>query len=196
MLRLAACVASFALFGAAGAPYANAQSARPRAERPARPKPAATPKAALPPKRGKTSKLKRLNRDTVRATNDILETYIKAKDARYQGRPGSWTFKVDGVELMVITDERADRMRIISPVVEAKDLDQAVLIAMLQANFDRALDAKYSIYQDAVWAVYTHPLSPTTKEQFDSASRQVAQLVKTFGTTFSSLDIVFGAGQP
>ncbi len=146
-------------------------------------------KAARKPR---PSKLKRLNRDTVRATNDIFESYIKAKDPAFTGRAGSWSFKVDGIELAVITDERADRMRIIAPVVEVADLDKDVLITMLEANFDRALDAKYSVWRGAVWAVYTHPLSPTTKEQFDSAARQVAQLVRTFGTTYSSLDIVFG----
>ena len=66
---------------------------------------------------------------------------------------------------------------------------------MLEANFDRALDAKYSIYQDVVWSVYTHPLGELTVEQFKDALNQVARLSQNFGGSYTSTDWIFGDGE-
>ncbi len=44
-----------------------------------------------------------------------------------------------------------------------------------------------------VCAAYIHPLSPLRPEEVYSALRQVAELVKTFGTTYSSGELVFRA---
>lgn len=142
----------------------------------------------------KPKKLNKLKRDAVRADNSILHEYIKGMGKDVKGQTGSWSFKFEGMEVMVVTDERADRMRVISPIIEVKDASRDVLLKLLEANFDRALDAKYSVYKGAVWAVYTHPLSPITKGEFVSAVKQVVALVKNYGTTYASLDVVFGGG--
>lgn len=48
-----------------------------------------------------------------------------------------------------------------------------------------------------VYAAYIHPLSPLRPEEVQSAVRQVAELVKIFGATYSSGELLFGAlGQP
>lgn len=143
-------------------------------------------------KSSKGRKLKKIVREVQRMDNVRLGESIKGLDKKMSGTSGRWSFEVDGVEMMVITDERADRMRIIAPIVSAEKLDRDALVMLLEANFDRALDPKYTIWQDVIWATYTHPLSPLTKAQFRSAAKQVAALKNTFGSTYSSMDIVFG----
>ena len=39
-----------------------------------------------------------------------------------------------------------------------------------------------------------HPLSTLTESDLQSAVKQVAALRTTYGTTYSSMDIVFGGG--
>ena len=63
---------------------------------------------------------------------------------------------------------------------------------MLEANFDKALDPKYSIYKGVVWSAFTHPLSELTVEQFKDALKQVVRLADNFGGSFTSTDFVFG----
>jgi hypothetical protein len=137
-------------------------------------------------------KLMRIHRDVARMDNDRLGQLIHSVGRNVEGGRGQWSFHLDGVELMVVTDEGADRMRIISPVAKADKLSREELATLLEANFDRALDAKYTLWRGLVWAVYTHPLAPLTKYQFSSAARQVAALSQNFGTTYSSSAPVFG----
>ena len=100
--------------------------------------------------------------------------------------------------LMVITDENANRMRIMMPIQpfdpeKAEDL-QTALIA-LHANYDRALDARYAISDGFLWSAFIHPLGSLTEEDLDSALRQVQTLRKNTGTTYSSGALIFGGGQ-
>ena len=94
--------------------------------------------------------------------------------------------------LLVITDERNNRMRVFTPIVEEGDASPAQMARMLKANFHSALDAKYSIYEGFVVSVFTHPLRELTESQLLDAMRQVAKLAETYGTTYSSTDLIFG----
>ena len=89
---------------------------------------------------------------------------------------------------------RLDRMRILSPVSKAADIPADLLKRLMQANFDTALDARYAIARDVVWATYIHPLSTLHDRQFISAIGQTVNLALTFGTTFSSGAMNFGGG--
>jgi len=113
---------------------------------------------------------------------------------RYSGGDGQWQFQVADVEVLMVTDERADRMRIMAPVANAVDLDATELRTLLEADFDRALDAKYAIWRGAVWAVFVHPLSSLTRVEFHGAVAQVFTLTQTYGASFSSTEFVFGGG--
>lgn len=53
-------------------------------------------------------------------------------------------------------------------------------------NFDTALDARYAITNELVWAVYIDPLSPLDRERLADAALQVWTAAATFGTTFPS----------
>lgn len=111
-----------------------------------------------------------------------------------QGQMGNWQFLMRERPVMIITDPGANRMRIMSPVVEEKDLEKEHFKIMMEANFDRALDAKYALYDSIVWTVFTHPLEELTSEQFKDAMEQVVKLSETFGGSYTSTDFVFGGG--
>lgn len=108
------------------------------------------------------------------------------------GEAGNWSFTYLGVDMILLTDAEYDRMRILAPIADARTLDRAQLRTLLEADFDRALDARYALFKDRVFGVYVHPLRSLSKEQLISALRQVASLYQTYGTSFSSMDIGFG----
>lgn len=126
--------------------------------------------------------------------NERLGALILRIDGNVEGRPGFWRATVAGRAITVITDENADRMRIISPVAQADELEPALLFRLLQANFDTALDARYSIAQRVLWSLFLHPLGSLSDEQFLTAIGQVVNLAATFGTTYSSGGLTFGGG--
>jgi len=125
-------------------------------------------------------------------TNEKMQKILYREAENVEGEVGRWQFLFQEKPLMILTDENANRMRIMSPVIEEKDLEEDQYKLMLEANFDRALDAKYSIYEGVVWSVFTHPLGELTVEQFKDAMKQVAALSGNFGTTYNSTDFLFG----
>jgi len=126
--------------------------------------------------------------------NKRLGELIKRIDDSAQGKPGLWRFIVEGREVTVITAEKANRMRIIVPIAPAEKLSNEKLIRMMQANFDSALDARYSIAKDIVWSVFLHPLRELGDEEFLSGVGQAVNLALTYGEGYSSGALIFGGG--
>jgi len=93
-----------------------------------------------------------------------------------------------------VWDSAANRMRLMSPVAEVGMLSEALMFRMLQANYDSALDARYATAQGVVWSVFIHPLSSLDEEFLISAIRQVHIAAETFGSTFSSGELIYGGG--
>jgi len=125
---------------------------------------------------------------TVKQMGKILKQETKITE----GKEGIWTVEYANHLVMIVTDEKANRMRVFSPIVAREDVNEAALEKMLEANFHSALDAKYSIWEGVVISVYTHPLQQLSEAQFTDAIQQVVRLVETFGTTFSSTEFIFG----
>ena len=126
--------------------------------------------------------------------NKKIEEIIKKEATEVEGPLGNWQFLYGERLVLIITDETNNRMRIFAPVIAESDLESGQLKKMLEANFHSALDAKYSLYESYVISVFTHPLKELTDEQFLDAMRQVVILADTFGTTYSSTDLIFGGG--
>jgi hypothetical protein len=126
--------------------------------------------------------------------NERLQVLIEGVADHLEGRPGYWRFTVHDYAASVITDEKADRMRIIVPVAEIKDMDKAQLMRLMQANFDSALDARYSIAKGVLWSAFIHPLSELSDHQFIDGLAQAVNLAATYGTTYSSGALIFGGG--
>jgi hypothetical protein len=118
----------------------------------------------------------------------ILDSYL----TDIQGQPGFWRGMRDEVQLFVLCDDTHDRMRIMAPIGELEELKSDVLQLLLQANYDRALDAKYAMRGQEVWSVSVHPLATLAPDDFASFLDQVVRLVKNTGSTYASSDLVFG----
>ncbi len=127
--------------------------------------------------------------------NAKMGAILQEEATKVEGQAGAWQVSYGQRLLLVITDETNNRMRIFSPVIEEKDLQEGQIRKMLEANFHSALDAKYSLYEGYVVTVFTHPLKELTEEQFIDALRQVVILADTFGTTYNSTDMIFNPGQ-
>lgn len=127
-------------------------------------------------------------------TNEKMEKIIKKEAVEVDGQLGNWQLLYGERLVLIITDEKNNRMRVFAPVIAETDLESGQLEKMLEANFHSALDAKYSLYENYVISVFTHPLKELTDDQFIDAMRQVVVLADTFGTSYSSTDLIFGGG--
>ena len=128
-------------------------------------------------------------------TNEKMGKILESVADSIQGNNGQWQFKIKETYFMCITDANHNRMRIISPITEAIKLTEDLKSAALVANFHTALDVKYAIADDVLWSVFIHPLKELSEAQVIDAVKQVYGANITFGTTFSSTDLVFPGNQ-
>ena len=110
-------------------------------------------------------------------------------------RKGFWRFSVEGASVIVVGDDEHDRLRILVGIQSSKKLTQAELKTITQSNFDSALDARYAISQDILWAIYVHPLKSLASRQFISAVGQTVNLAVSYGDGNSSGGILFEGGK-
>ncbi len=158
-------------------PGSTAEEVQP--ERPAEPPPA--PRASGPA-------------PGVAMNNHYLDQTLRAFAEDIEGGEGRWLLTWYDVDMLVVSDEAADRMRVMALVDDAEALDRDQLQFLLEVNFDRALDAKYAIWQKQVWATFVHPLSWLTADELKAGMRQVISLNRTYGTEFSSTGMTFAPG--
>ena len=133
-----------------------------------------------------------LNSDPMTAQR--LGELIRRIDEDAEASGPTWTFRVADLEVTVIYDVDADRMRIIIPIGPAEDIPIEELVRVMQANFDSALDARYAIANDMLWGTFIHPLSELSDEEFLVGLGETANVVLTYGTTYSSGLFIFGGG--
>lgn len=124
--------------------------------------------------------------------NTVLQDIIQKNADTLGGVTGNWKFIYKETPMLCVTDETNNRMRIIAPITESDNLDKDLLLDSLTANFHSALDVKYAISNGILWSVYIHPLKELSNEQVESAISQVYYAARTFGTTFSSTELIFG----
>ena len=103
----------------------------------------------------------------------------------------TYQFLIKDVMLICIFDENANRMRIVSPIIEREKIGEEELLNALVANFHSALDVKYALSDEVIWSVFIHPLKQLTEEQVIDAIKQVYTAAITFGGSYSSTNLVF-----
>ncbi len=123
-----------------------------------------------------------------------LEALIDGEGEDVHGGEGSWEFSHEGVRMACLTDLHFDRMRVIAPIVRVDDLEDDQRDAMLEANFHTALDARYAFSGGVVYSAFIHPLSALSEGELRAAISQVAELVRSFGSSYSSGVLMFGPG--
>ena len=124
-------------------------------------------------------------------TAERLKELITQEADSVQSQNNMVQFKFNDALLLCIYDENANRMRIISPIVERSALEEKDLLNILVANFHSALDVRYALSDEIIWSVYHHPLKQLSDEQVVDAIQQVYAAALTFGNTFSSTGMVF-----
>jgi hypothetical protein len=103
-------------------------------------------------------------------------------------------FRYQGMNMYLISDVNHDRMRIITPLADYSALSREQIDRSLEANFHTALDARYALGNDVLYAAYIHPLSELSSGQIKSAVAQVFNLAATFGGDYSSGLLRYGGG--
>jgi len=162
------------------APFAYGQTDTPKA-----------PKQKNAPSIKKPESVEREGSMTIKSMDRIvrlLDTNTKSP------RAGVWQLKIEKTQVFIVTDTKANRMRIMVPVRKAEGLSIEELQRITQANFDTALDSRYAIARKLLWAVYIHPLSELHSRQFIKGIGQTVNLALTYGKTFSSGLLSYGGG--
>ena len=103
-------------------------------------------------------------------------------------------FRFAEVPMIMVYDNSADRMRIISPIAKLEELEEGELLRTMQANFASALDVRYAVSSGTMWSAFLHPISQLTSPMVVSAIQQVAAANLTFGTEYTSTGMTFGGG--
>ena len=101
-------------------------------------------------------------------------------------------FEFQGVCLILVYDENADRMRVISPICDQGECGPGAVEKAMEANFHTALDARYALSKGVVWSAFIHPLSSLDEDLLVSAIQQVAVAKATFGDEYTSGKWAFG----
>ncbi len=120
------------------------------------------------------------------------------KVSRIQRRSeGVWTFHYEASECLIMTDEKANRMRIVS-LLDSRPLQQQSRkpSRLLQANWHEALDVKFCYDQEGqLWIAFMHPLSLLTPVELDSALEQIGRVAAGYPGGLHSTDFTF-TGEP
>lgn len=127
-------------------------------------------------------------------TIDDIEVIIGRLDADYERNGDTLLFVFAEYELLLVSDPQADRMRIMVPINDAAGLDAKELLRLMQANFDSALDARYAIANDILWGTFIHRLSTLSEIDLLSGIGQTINIADSFGTSYSSGELVYGGG--
>lgn len=123
-----------------------------------------------------------------------MDEIVRRLDKGAVREANGWKFKIAEVAVMIVADETHNRMRILVPIRKVDGLDAAELMRLMQADFDSALDARYAVAHEILWSAFIHPLSALHDGQFISAIGQTVNLALTYGSSYTSGELVFGGG--
>ncbi len=127
-------------------------------------------------------------------TLDRMGQIVEALDPQVSVSDAAFSFTIDDIPVLIVTDVRANRMRAMVPIRSADTMTAEELQRVMQANFDSALDARYAIAQGRLWGVYLHPFKELERDQLISGIAQTVNVAKTYGALYTSGAAQFGAG--
>ena len=126
-----------------------------------------------------------------RMTQESMEGFVLGKTQVLEEQQGYILFRYQGVKMALISDEEHNRMRIIAPITQYSKLAPKIKDSLMHSNFHLALDARYGVSEDTLYAAFIHPLSTLAQEDLESALKQVYNLTSSFGKTYSSGQLDF-----
>ncbi len=119
---------------------------------------------------------------TPRHMQELLELHCEVECVEGNVVEFSW----QEMDLILVYDIAADRMRIMTPIALVEDIEDHQLQKAMEANFHSALDARYAQSDGMLWSLFVHPLSSLSDDLLISAIKQVAMAKLTFGGDYSS----------
>ena len=125
-------------------------------------------------------------------TQDEMEKVVTDAVEVIESKKGYVVFEYKKVKMALISDISHDRMRIISPITKYSELTLEQVNIIMDANFHKALDARYATSKDILYAAFIHPMSPLSKTELTDALNQVATLALTFGSSYTSGELSYG----
>ena len=125
-------------------------------------------------------------------TQHEMEIVFAGEVEKIEGPTGALRTQIDTFNVYLVSDVTFDRMQILMPIARTDGLDRRVFNVLLEANFQKTLDARYAVSEGIVYGIYLHPISTLTPAMIRSALEQVVNLGRTYGTTFSSQTQPFG----
>ncbi len=123
-----------------------------------------------------------------------MSVILERLDKDLKGESGNWQLTIADIPVIIVTDDRNNRMRILVAIRKADTLTPDEITRLMQANFDSALDARYAVAQNILWSAFIHPLSTLHDRQFIEAIGQTVNLALTYGTSYSSGLLLYGGG--
>lgn len=123
---------------------------------------------------------------------DMLKGLIAAVSEVEEVGDNYMQFLHKNVRIILVADENADRMRLITPIVKVDKMEVQDFYIVMESNYHQALDARYATSNGILYSVFIHPLSPLDETQIMSALRQVATLAITYGSHYTSGELNFG----
>ncbi len=119
-------------------------------------------------------------------TQHEMENVFAGEVEKIEGPSGAIRTQIETFNVYLVSDDTYDRMQILMPIAYAEGLDARALTALLEANFQNTLDARYAISEGVVQGVYLHPISTLTPEMIRSALEQVVNLGRNFRANLMS----------
>jgi len=104
-----------------------------------------------------------------------------------------WGFSASRHQLMIQTQEDANRMRIVAFIANESDLDRPELCKLMEANYHSALDARYALADGKLVSLYLHPFKELTATQFTLGLYQTIMCAQTFGSSYTGGTMFFGS---
>ena len=127
-------------------------------------------------------------------TLERLGQIVQAVDPEAEVQDTVMRLTVEDIPIFVVTDPANDRMRAMVPIRSVDEITPEELYRMMQANFDTALDARYAIAQDRLWAVFIHPFQSLEKDQLISGIGQTVNLALTYGNLYTGGALAYRGG--
>ena len=119
-----------------------------------------------------------------------MERIFSAQVEKITGGQGFIRSKFDGFDIFVVSDVENDRMQMMVRIGAAERIDERYLTAMLEANVQSTLDARYGVTEGIIYSLFLHRISTLKEEDLISAFNQTVNLARNFGTTFSSRESI------
>ena len=132
------------------------------------------------------------NANAQNMNNELLGKILTQVSDSISGQTGYWEVAYGNMGIIVVTDQKQNRMRMVTPIAYINELDELTYKEALEANYHTALDIKYAISNEIMWSVFIHPLKELSEAQVKDAIRQVYNGARSFGNGYSSTNLVFG----